>query len=110
MRIERGIYGLNTGGQESNQKDTEEMMQNVFGQFAEVMTKVMTDLKSTTGTDGRMVTPVRDTSPPRIRPEREPPSGPPKLKKIETDKKEQPDIKPDRPSLDDAMGAIIVVE
>jgi len=111
MRIERGVYGLNTSGQDETQKGTEETLQTVFGQFAEVMTKVMADLK----TEQPTTRPVRTTGeverpmpPPR---EREDRGGPPQLKKIEVEEdKKVEEIKPDRPSLDDAIGAIVVVE
>ncbi|MBK5113423.1 MAG: hypothetical protein KGD59_05730 [Candidatus Heimdallarchaeota archaeon] len=112
MRIERGVYGLNTSGQDETQKGTEESLQTVFGQFAEVMTKVMSDLK----TEQPESKPVRATAsdtdrprpPPRERVER---GGPPQLKKVEVTKdKELEELKPDRPSLDDAIGAIVVVE
>jgi hypothetical protein len=112
MRIERGVYGLNTSGQDETQKGTEETLQTVFGQFAEVMTKVMSDLK----TEQPESKPVRAAAsdadrprpPPRERVER---GGPPQLKKVEVTKdKELEELKPDRPSLDDAIGAIVVVE
>lgn len=111
MRIERGVYGLNTES-EGRGKETEETLQTVFGQFAEVMTKVMTDLKSG---QTQYTEPLSSstTTRPRIAPTSiEPPitrGGPPQLKKIETDKPKE-ELKPDRPSLDDAIGAIIVVE
>ena len=112
MRIERGVYGLNTTGQNGT-KETEETLQTVFGQFAEVMTKVMTDLKTS------QPTPQEYTSRGEAGRQRPPPpkversttaGGPPQLKKIETDETEKDEFKPERPSLDDAIGAIIVVE
>jgi hypothetical protein len=110
MRIERGVYGLNTGGQEDPQKGSEEALQTVMGQFAEVMTKVMSDLKTTQpSTTRRTALPIeqqRTRAPP---PERETTGGPPVVKKIETEDSEKEEIKPDRPSLDDAMSSIIVV-
>jgi hypothetical protein len=94
MRIERGVYGLNTSGQDESQKGSEETLQTVFGQFAEVMTKVMSDLK---------------TEQPASRPVRA--AATPQLKKVEvTEDKELDELKPSRPSLDDAIGAIVVVE
>ncbi|MEA2071332.1 MAG: hypothetical protein U9O98_08580 [Asgard group archaeon] len=106
MRIESGVYGLNTGEQDSSSlKDTEEMMSSVFGQFADVMTQIMNDMKETRG--GR--------APARVQPERREKrperssGGPPTIKKIEGEQPEK-EIKPDRPSLDDAIGAIVVVE
>jgi hypothetical protein len=111
MRIESGVYGLNASGQDEAQKGTEETLQTVFGQFAEVMTKVMTDLKTEQPTSKpvRADTEVRrPKSPPR---EREDRGGPPQLKKIEVEEdKKVEELKPDRPSLDDAIGAIVVVE
>ena len=111
MRIERGVYGLNTGSEES--KDTESL-QTVFGQFAEVMTKVMTDLRdgqAPTGAQPARTTasPASRSRPPKIEPQTAR-GGPPQLKKIETDEANKKEILPDRPSLDDAIGAIIVVE
>jgi len=111
MRIERGVYGLNTSGQDETQKGTDETLQTVFGQFAEVMTKVMSDLKSEQPTT-RPVQAASDTErtrpPPRERVDR---GGPPQLKKIEIkDEKLLEELKPDRPSLDDAIGAIVIVE
>ncbi|NHJ33746.1 MAG: hypothetical protein FK732_12875 [Asgard group archaeon] len=113
MRIERGVYGLNTSGQDETQKGSEETLQTVFGQFAEVMTKVMSDLKTEQPTSR----PVRaasasETERPRPAPrERVEQGGPPQLKKVEvTEDKELEELKPDRPSLDDAIGAIVVVE
>jgi hypothetical protein len=111
MRIERGVYGLNTSGQDETQKGTEETLQTVFGQFAEVMTKVMSDLK----TEEPASRPVRAAAeverprpPPRERVDR---GGPPQLKKVEVEEDKKIDeLKPDRPSLDDAIGAIVVVE
>lgn len=111
MRIERGVYGLNTSGQDESQKGTEETLQTVFGQFAEVMTKVMSDLKSEQPAT-RPVRAASDTERPRP-PQRErvDRGGPPQLKKIEIkDEKKLEELKPDRPSLDDAIGAIVIVE
>ncbi|NHJ87138.1 MAG: hypothetical protein FK734_16865 [Asgard group archaeon] len=109
MRIERGVYGLNTAGPEGAQKGTDEALQNVFGQFAEAMTKIMSDMRSTPS-EVRRAAPV---DMPKIQPtpiERTS-GGPPKLKKIETeDSEKKEDFKPERPSLDDAIGAIVVVE
>ncbi len=109
MRIEKGVYGLSTSGQNGSPKESEEALQTVFGQFAEVMSKMMTDLKtpqptsSATGTRP-IPSPSRSTTP------RERTSGgPPQLKKIESEELAD-EIKPDRPSLDDAIGAIIIVE
>lgn len=114
MRIERGIYGLNTGSPEESSKDAESL-QSVFGQFAEVMTKVMTDIR-----DGQPTAAHPTSSAPTAAAERRPrpaPSvtrtargGPPQLKKVETDEKTQKEMMPDRPSLDDAIGSIIIVE
>ncbi len=111
MRIERGIYGLNTGSSEES-KDSESL-QAVFGQFAEVMTKVMTDLRDgqpathpTSGTTTAATTRSRP-APSVDRPAR---GGPPQLKKVETNEKTKKEMMPDRPSLDDAIGAIIIVE
>lgn len=110
MRIERGIYGLNTGGQDESQKGSEEALQTVMGQFAEVMTKVMSDLKTTQPTTSRRIAaPVEQERLRTPAPERATSGGPPVVKKIETDESEKEEIKPDRPSLDDAMGSIIVV-
>lgn len=111
MRIERGVYGLNTGESDDGSKDTEETLQTVFGQFAEVMTKVMTDLKNSQPSyPERGVAPMRERPPsPRVD-STSSLGGPPKLKKIESDDKKLEDLKPDRPSLDDAIGSIIVVE
>ena len=108
IRIEKGVYGLNTSGQS---KESEEQLQTVFGQFAEVMTKMMTDLRTTQPTPSRTAEAAPIAAPKRpVTPrERPPPGGPPQLKKIETDEKAE-EIKPDRPSLDDAIGAIIIVE
>lgn len=111
MRIERGVYGLNTTGQNGS-KDSEETLQTVFGQFAEVMTKVMTDLKTSQPSTQAPMTSSE------IRRQRAPPpqidksasGGPPQLKKVETSEGDKEEFKPDRPSLDDAIGAIIVVE
>ncbi|NHJ32048.1 MAG: hypothetical protein FK732_04225 [Asgard group archaeon] len=111
MRIERGVYGLNTSGQDETQKGTEETLQTVFGQFAEVMTKVMSDLK-TEQPASRPVRAATDTERPRPSP-RDPVDrgGPPQLKKVEVEEdKKLEELKPDRPSLDDAIGAIVVVE
>ncbi len=111
MRIERGIYGLNTGGLEES-KDSESL-QSAFGQFAEVMTKIMTDLRDSQQTTARPIssTPAAATrsrpTPSATRPTR---GGPPQLKKIELDEKSKKEMMPDRPSLDDAIGAIIIVE
>lgn len=110
MRIEKGVYGLNTSGQNGSPKESEEALQTVFGQFAEVMSKMMTDLKTpqqTTSSSGstRPIPPPSRPTTPRERPS----GGPPQLKKIETDAAAD-EIKPDRPSLDDAIGAIIIVE
>ncbi|NHK32151.1 MAG: hypothetical protein FK730_12410 [Asgard group archaeon] len=111
MRIERGVYGLNTGGQEDTQKGSEEALQTVMGQFAEVMTKVMSDLKTTEpSTSRRSTSPIeqeRKRTPP---PDRVVKGAPPVVKKIETEDSEKEEIKPDRPSLDDAMSSIIVVQ
>lgn len=111
MRIERGVYGLNTSGQDETQKGTEDTLQTVFGQFAEVMTKVMSDLKSEQPTT-RQVRAASDSERPRPPPrERVDRGGPPQLKKVEVkDDKLLEELKPDRPSLDDAIGAIIIVE
>ncbi len=111
MRIERGVYGLNTSGQDTTQKGNEETLQTVFGQFAEVMTKVMTDLRTSQPETGprKIIPPMetRDRPIPRESPAR---GGPPQIKKIDTEGKEAEEIKPERPSLDDAIGAIVVVE
>ncbi|NHJ40436.1 MAG: hypothetical protein FK731_10425 [Asgard group archaeon] len=111
MRIERGVYGLNTGGQDETQKGSEEALQTVMGQFAEVMTKVMSDLRTTQPSTSRTISPPieqdRARTPP---PERISKGGPPVVKKIESDESEKKEIKPDRPSLDDAMSSIIVVQ
>ncbi len=111
MRIERGVYGLNTSGQDETQKGTEDTLQTVFGQFAEVMTKVMSDLKSEQPTT-RQVRAASDSERPRPPPrERVDRGGPPQLKKVEVkDDKLLEELKPDRPSLDDAIGAIVIVE
>jgi len=111
MRIERGVYGLNTSGQDESQKGTDETLQTVFGQFAEVMTKVMSDLKSEEPAT-RQVRAASDTERPRPPPrERVDRGGPPQLKKVEIkDEKKLEELKPDRPSLDDAIGAIVIVE
>ena len=111
MRIERGVYGLNTSGQDETQKGTEDTLQTVFGQFAEVMTKVMSDLKSEQPTT-RQVRADSDSERPRPPPrERVDRGGPPQLKKVEVkDDKLLEELKPDRPSLDDAIGAIVIVE
>ena len=111
MRIERGVYGLNTSGQDETQKGTEDTLQTVFGQFAEVMTKVMSDLK-TEQPATRQVRAASDTERPRPPPrERVEQGGPPQLKKVEIkDEKKLEELKPDRPSLDDAIGAIVIVE
>jgi hypothetical protein len=107
IRIEKGIYGLNTGG-EDTQKESGEAFQQVMGQFAEVMTKIMSDLRTTEPS-----TPVERVErsrplPPAAKPSRGGP--PPAVKKVETDEsKEDEEAKPDRPSLEDAMSAIIVV-
>ena len=112
MRIERGVYGLNTGSEET--KDTESL-QAVFGQFAEVMTKVMTDLRDGQAPAGAQpaartaAEPARRPRPPKIE-SGTTRGGPPQLKKIETDEANKKESLPDRPSLDDAIGAIIVVE
>ncbi len=110
MRIERGVYGLNTSGQDETQKGTDETLQTVFGQFAEVMTKVMADLRTDQATSRpvRTVDVERPTAQPRERVDR---GGPPQLKKIEVEEeKKVEELKPERPSLDDAIGAIVVVE
>lgn len=110
MRIERGVYGLNTTGQNGS-KDSEETLQTVFGQFAEVMTKVMTDLKtSQPSTQAPMASTEtrRQRAPPQI--DKPTSGGPPQLKKVEASEVDKEEFKPDRPSLDDAIGAIIVVE
>ena len=106
MRIEEGVYGLNAAGQDTaQQRGTEEMMKNVFGQFAETMTKVMTDIRR----DQAIREPAAPARPrPIARPERIDREGPPQLKKIES--KTTADMKPERPALDDAISAIIVVE
>jgi len=111
MRIERGVYGLNASGQDETQKGTEETLQTVFGQFAEVMTKVMSDLKTEQPTTSQIRV-SSDTERPRPPPrERVAQGGPPQLKKVEVkDVKELEELKPDRPSLDDAIGAIVIVE
>ncbi|NHJ03214.1 MAG: hypothetical protein EAX90_00150 [Candidatus Heimdallarchaeota archaeon] len=111
MRIERGVYGLNTSGQNGS-KDSEETLQSVFGQFAEVMTKVMTDLKTSQPTTQAQMTSTetrRQRAPPS-QIERPASGGPPQLKKVEASEEDKKEFKPDRPSLDDAIGAIIVVE
>ena len=110
MRIERGVYGLNTSGVEES-KDTESL-QAVFGQFAEVMTKVMTDLRDgqpAASSQAASSTPASRPRPPPAEP-RPSRGGPPQLKKVVTDEKDKKEILPDRPSLDDAIGAIIIVE
>lgn len=107
MRVEEGVYGLNAS--EKSQKETQEMMQSVFGQFAEVMTQVMTDLKNQGGMrGGRPSSSVRQSRPRSTR-DRRPTGGPPKLKKVEG-KGTSEDLKPERPALDDAIGSIVVVE
>ncbi|MHA1355397.1 MAG: hypothetical protein ACTSR1_09525, partial [Candidatus Heimdallarchaeota archaeon] len=67
MRIEKGVYGLNTTGQNGSPKESEEALQAVFGQFAEVMSKMMTDLKTpqqTTSSSARpLPPPSRPTTP-----------------------------------------------
>ncbi|NHJ49024.1 MAG: hypothetical protein FK733_14655 [Asgard group archaeon] len=111
MRIEKGIYGLNTGGPEGTQKASDESFQKVMGQFAEVMTKLMEDSRTQPATPQRVATtPERSRPPPpSVRASRSAP--PPAVKKVETEKSEKEDeLKPERPSLDDAMGAIIVVQ
>ncbi len=113
MRIERGVYGLNTSGQDTTQKGSEEALQTVLGQFAEAMTRVMTDIKSTQVESGpRKITPILEETRPRPTPRSSSvQGGPPQIKKIETeDGKKVEEIKPDRPSLDDAIGSIVVVE
>ncbi len=110
MRIEKGVYGLSTTGQDGTQKDSEEALQSVFGQFAEVMTKVMSDLKTSQPAPRQVEAsprPERSRPTPRERPER---GGPPQLRKLEVDESAIEEAKPDRPSLDDAIGAIVVVE
>ncbi len=111
MRIERGVYGLNSGGSE-DAKDSESL-QAVFGQFADMMTKVMTDLRDGQQTASPISsTPTAATTRPRPAPSVARPTrgGPPQLKKVEIDEKTQKEMMPDRPSLDDAIGAIIIVE
>lgn len=105
MRIEKGVYGLSTTGQDSTQKDSEEALQSVFGQFAEVMTRVMSDLKTSQPAPRQVEASPRPA--PRERPVR---GGPPQLRKLEIDESVIEEAKPDRPSLDDAIGAIVVVE
>ena len=108
MRIEKGVYGLNTTGQNGSPKESEEALQTVFGQFAEVMSKMMTDLKTpqqTTSSSARPLPPPSRPTAPRERTS----GGPPQLKKIESEEAAD-ELKPDRPSLDDAIGAIIIVE
>jgi hypothetical protein len=110
MRIEKGVYGLNTSGQNGAPKESEEVLQTVFGQFAEVMSKMMTDLKTTQITESssgsaRPIPPPTRPTTPRERPS----GGPPQLKKIESNEAAD-ELKPDRPSLDDAIRAIIIVE
>ncbi|MHA1440356.1 MAG: hypothetical protein ACTSPK_00650 [Candidatus Heimdallarchaeota archaeon] len=108
MRIEKGVYGLNTTGQNGSPKESEEALQAVFGQFAEVMSKMMTDLKTpqqTTSSSARPLPPPSRPTTPRERTS----GGPPQLKKIESEEAAD-ELKPDRPSLDDAIGAIIIVE
>lgn len=112
MRIERGIYGLNTGGSEDAAKDSE-TLQTVFGQFADVMTKVMTDLKDSQQASAQPISSAQAVAArPRPAPSATKPSrgGPPQLKKVEIDEKSKKEMMPDRPSLDDAIGAIIIVE
>ncbi|HUT79879.1 MAG TPA: hypothetical protein VMZ29_01650 [Candidatus Bathyarchaeia archaeon] len=113
MRIERGVYGLNTSGQDTTQKGGEEALQTVLGQFAEAMTKVMTDIKSSqVDSEPRRITPTLEETRPRQTPrERSLKGGPPQIKKIDTQNgKIAEEIKPDRPSLDDAISSIVVVE
>ncbi|MBD3191733.1 MAG: hypothetical protein GF308_13885 [Candidatus Heimdallarchaeota archaeon] len=105
MRVEEGVYGLNAS--EKSQQETQEMMQSVFGQFAEVMTQVMTDLKSQGGMRSRPASP--SVRPSRTTRDRGTPGAPPKLKKVEG-KGPSEDFRPERPALDDAIGAIVVVE
>jgi hypothetical protein len=103
---------LNTGGPEGTQKTSEEAFQKTMEQFAEVMTKLMEDSRSqpvapqrTTATPERS----RPPPPPSVRPSRGAP--PPAVKKVETTESDKEDeLKPERPSLDDAMSAIIVVQ
>ena len=111
MRIEKGVYGISTTEKDSTQKGTEEALQTVVGQFTEAMTRVMTDLR-TSQTTTRQVSSTQEIERSRTAPqEREPREGPPQLKKIENgDKKKFEEQKPDRPSLDDAISAIVVVE
>ena len=89
MRIERGIYGLNTGGSEEATKDSESL-QAVFGQFAETMTKIMTDLRDGQPTTAHPTssTPTAASTRPRPAPSATRPArgGPPQLKKVETDR------------------------
>ena len=75
------------------------------------MTKVMSDLKTEQPTS-RPVRAATDTERPRPPPrERVDRGGPPQLKKVEVEEdRELEELKPDRPSLDDAIGAIVVVE
>ncbi|MBN1328724.1 MAG: hypothetical protein JXA54_04545 [Candidatus Heimdallarchaeota archaeon] len=113
MRIERGIYGLNTSGQDTTQKGSEETLHTVLGQFAEAMTKVMTDIKTTqVDSSPRRITPTIEETRSRPTPrESTLQGGPPQIKKIDTeDGKRVEEIKPDRPSLDDAISSIVVVE
>ena len=108
MRIEKGVYGLSTSGQNGSPKESEEALQTVFGQFAEVMSKMMTDLKTSQPTSATGTRPIPPPSRPTTPRERTS-GGPPQLKKIESEEIAD-EIKPDRPSLDDAIGAIIIVE
>ncbi|MCF2142733.1 MAG: hypothetical protein K9W42_03445 [Candidatus Heimdallarchaeota archaeon] len=113
MRIERGVFGLNAG--QETTRGTEETLQAVFGQFAEVMTKMMNNLREGQTATPQRLTPPREDMQIRPTPRRREPSvsgGPPKIKKIETAEggEKVKEIKPERPSLDDAIGAIVVVE
>lgn len=111
MRIEEGVYGLNTSGDETIQKGSEEKFTAVMGQFAEVMTKMMTEIKSSNGRPTR-ITPTPEPTRPRPTPRERPATGgPPQIKKVDTEgETNKDDLKPDRPSLDDAIGAIVIVE
>jgi len=112
MRIERGVYGLNTS--QDSKKGTEETLQAVFGQFAEVMTQMMNNLRASPSAAPQRLSPLREEAPLRTAPSRAEPTlsgGPPKIKKLEVEEGSKvKEIKPDRPSLDDAIGAIVVVE
>jgi hypothetical protein len=107
MRVEEGIYGLEKPGQEGSTKDTEKMMQDVFGQFAQVMTDVMSNIRANQTQAVGSGAPRRQLI---SRPSSQSDLGnAPKLKKMNGGEKSQ-DFKPDRPALDDAIGSIVVVE